>query len=166
MGSVAKRQFFVALENVGGMKLLKDVLLNEDLWFPSATAVALIAVSGLIMRHRSRGVSTMTMLVCGLNLFYGVLIGIMGFGHLLGITIKTIMGTLPVSTSGFALIIPAWWLVGSVKGLSKNRGGVWHRAIVLNACLGALLLPLAGPLAAPAAANIILLVWKRERSGT
>ena len=149
------------------MKLL-DVLLNEDLWFPPATAVALIAVTSLILRYRSRGISTTTMLVCGLNLFYGVLIGIMGFGHLLGVTIKTIMGTLPVSTSlwfvfplGFALFVPAWWLVGSVKELGKNRRGVWHRAIALNTCLGAVLLPLAGPLAAPAAANVILLVWKR-----
>lgn len=147
---------------------LLEVLLNEDLWFPSATVVALIAVTSLILRYRSRGISTTTMLACGLNLFYGVLIGIMGFGHLLGVTIKTMMGTLPVSTSlwfvfplGFALFVPAWWLVGSVKELGKNRRGVWHRAIALNACLGAVLLPLAGPLAAPAAANVILLVWKR-----
>jgi len=153
------------------MKLL-DVLLSEDLWFPSATAVALIAVSGLIVRYRSRGISRMTMLVCGLNLFYGVLIGIMGFGHLLGITIKMIMGTLSVSTSrwfvyplGFALFIPAWWLVGSVNELSKNRRGVWNRAIALNACLGAVLLPLAGPLAVPAAANVILLMWRQPARG-
>jgi hypothetical protein len=147
---------------------LLDSILNEDLWFPSATGVALLVVTGLILRCRPRGLSTTTMLACGLNLFYGVLIGFMGFGHLLAVTIMTIMGTLPVSTNpwfvfplGFALVIPAWWLVGSVKGLSKNRRSVWHRAIALNACLGALLLPLAGPLATPAAASVILLVWER-----
>ncbi len=147
-----------------------NVVLIEDLWFPMAAVIALIAVAGLILRYRSTGISTTTKLACGMNLFYGVLIGIMGFGHLLAVTIKTIMSTLPATTGqwfvvplGFALAIPAWWLVGSVKELSQNRRGVWHRAIALNACLGALLLPLAGPLAAPAAANVILLVWKRRQ---
>ena len=70
-----------------------NVVLIEDLWFPMAAVIALIAVAGLILRYRSTGFSTTTKVACGMNLFYGVLIGIMGFGHLLAVTIKTIMGT-------------------------------------------------------------------------
>ncbi|HUE82839.1 MAG TPA: hypothetical protein VMM84_12070 [Pyrinomonadaceae bacterium] len=143
------------------MKVL-DLVLNEDLWFPSAAVIALVAVAVLILRYRSRGISKPTMLACGLNLFYGLLIGIMGVGHLLAISIKTAMGTLPASTSrwfifplGFALAVPAWWLVACVKGLRNQRRPVWRRAIALNIWLGAVLLPLAGPLAAPAAVNAL-----------
>ncbi|HEU4748598.1 MAG TPA: hypothetical protein VFS56_08870 [Gemmatimonadaceae bacterium] len=145
-----------------------DLLLSEELWFPTAAAIALIAVAGLILRYRAKGIGKATTLVCGLNLFYGIVIGILGIGHLLAISIKMAVGTLPASTSrwfifplGFALAVPAWWLVASVKGLCNRKRPAWYRAIALNTWLGALLLPLAGPLAVPAAVNAILLWWKR-----
>ena len=62
---------------------------------------------------------------------------------------------------GFAITVPAWWLVASVTGLREQKRSVWRRAIVLNVWLGVLLLPLGGPLAAPAVVNGIAL-W-RER---
>lgn len=148
---------------------LIDLVLNEDLWFPTAAGIALVAVADLILRDRSRGISKSTTLACGLNLFYGLLIGILGVGHLLAVSMKTAMGALPASTSrwfifplGFALAVPAWWLVVCVKGLRNQRRPVWRRAIALNMWLGALLLPLAGPLAAPAAVNVLVLCWKRR----
>lgn len=145
-----------------------DLVLNEDLWFPPAAVVALLAAAGLVLRCRARRISRTATLACGLNLFYGLLIGILGVGHLLAVSIKTAAGTLPAGTSrwfifplGFAIAIPAWWLVASAKCLCDRRRPAWHRAIALNAWLGVLLLPLAAPLAVPAAVNAIVLWWKR-----
>ena len=98
-----------------------------------------------------------------------VVIGIMGIGHLLAVMIKSVLGTLPSSTNlwfvylfGLALVIPAWWLVASVEGLTKDVKSARHKAIGLNAWLGLVLLVPAGPLAAPAALNVLLLAWKRS----
>ncbi len=141
-----------------------DVFLNEDLWFPTATAVALIAVIALITRQWNLDIPKRTKVVCSLNLFYGFVIGIMGIGHVLAVTIKSVLGTLPSSTNlwfvyplGFALVIPAWWLVASVGGLTRGDKSARHKAIGLNAWLGLVLLVPAGPLAAPAAVNVLLL---------
>ena len=88
----------------------------------------------------------------------------MGVGHVLAVTIKSVLGTLPSSTSlwfvyplGFALVIPACWLVASVGGLTRGKKSARHKAIGLNAWLGLVLLVPAGPLAAPAAVNVLLL---------
>ena len=141
---------------------LLDLVLNEDLWFAPAALIALAAMAFLIRRYRSGGISKRTTLTCGLNLFYGLLIGIMGVGHLLAVSIKTAMGTLPAGTNrwfifplGLALAVPAWWLVACVKGLRDQRRTIRRLAIALNLWLGALLLPLGSPLAAPAAINVL-----------
>ena len=146
-----------------------DLLLNEDLWFPTATAVALLAVITLIARQWKLKITKRTKVACSLNLFYGLVIGIMGFGHLLAVTIKSVEGTLPASTNtwfvyplGLALSIPAWLLVACVGGLRRGENAVRVTAIVLNTWLGAVLLVPGGPLAAPAVVNVLLLTWKRR----
>ena len=158
---------FVACVTKGKTSLL-DLLLNEDLWFPTATSIALVAAMVLALRQRNRKISRRVKVVCGLNLFYGILIGIMGFGHLLAVTIKTVLGTLPASTNpwfvfplGFAFAIPAWWLVGSVSGLSRNGEAIRWKAVALNVWLGIVLLLPGWPLAIPAALNVLVLTWKR-----
>ncbi len=146
-----------------------DLLLNEDLWFPTATMIALVAVISLIFKQHRLNISRRTKIVCGLNLFYGFVIGIMGFGHLLAVTIKTVLGTLPASTNpwfvfplGFALAIPSWWLVANVGGLRRNGKPARLKATVLNVWLGIILLVPALPLAVPAALNVLLLNWRRH----
>ncbi len=88
------------------------------------------------------------------------------------------LGTLPSSTNlwfvyplGFALVIPSWWLVASVGGLTRDEKSARHKAIGLNAWLGLVLLVPAGRLAAPAAVNVLLLfsriqMWCRPEAGT
>lgn len=105
------------------------------------------------------------------ELFYGFVIGIMGFGHLLAVTIKTVLGTLPGSVNpwfafpfGFALAIPAWWLVMSVGGLMRNEKPARLKAMALNVWLGIVLLVPAWPLAVPAALNVLAFTWKRATS--
>ena len=145
-----------------------DLLLNEDLWFPTATAIALVAMITFIARQRKMPIPRRTKIACSLNLFYGFLIGIMGLGHLLAVTIKSVLGTLPSTTSfwnvyplGLALAVPAWWLVANVAGLKRNENAGRFKAIGLNAWLGFVLLVPGAPLAAPAIVNILLLTWKR-----
>ncbi len=76
-----------------------SVLLNEDLWFPTSVVIGLMATVVFISSKRAVLPATSTKVMCGLNLFYGVLIGIMGFGHLLAVTINLAQGTLPATTS-------------------------------------------------------------------
>ena len=144
-----------------------DVALYEDLWFPIAASIALIAVAGLVGHYRAEAVSRAVVVICALNLFYGSLIGILGFGHLLAVSITTAMGT---STGrwflyplGFAITVPAVWLAASVEGLREQKKSAWKSAIALNAWLAMLLFPLAGPLAAPALVNGIVL-WRERLS--
>ena len=143
------------------------LLLNEDLWFPAATAVALLVVMAFVFRQHRLNISKRIRVVFGLNLFYGLVVGIMGFGHLLAVTIKTFLGTLPTSTNpwfvfplGFALAIPAWWLVISVGGIARNEKPARLKAIVFNVWLGIVLLVPAWPLAIPAALNVLALARK------
>jgi len=146
---------------------LLELLLNEDLWFPTATAIALVAVMAFLFRQHRLNISRKIRVVCSLNLFYGFVIGIMGFGHLLAVTIKTVLGTLPASTNpwfvfplGFALAIPAWWLVISVGGLKRNEKPARLKAMAFNVWLGIVLLVPAWPLAVPAALNMLALTRK------
>ena len=146
-----------------------DVLLNEDLWFPTATAIALVAVAAWVFLQRRPNISKTAKIVCVLNMFYGFVIGMMGFGHLLAVTIKTVLGTLPASTNpwfvfplGFALTIPAWWLVASVGGLRRNEKAAKLKALALNIWLGLVLLVPGWPLVIPAALNVLVVSWKRS----
>lgn len=148
------------------MNVLEAVLI-EEAWFPVAALIALAAVAGLILRCRRNAVPTSVTVICALSLFYGILVGILGLGHLLAVAITTAMGT---STGrwflfplGFAIAVPAWWLVASVRGLREQKRSAWKRAIVLNAWLAVFLLPLGGPLAAPAAVNGFVLWRQRVR---
>lgn len=91
----------------------------------------------------------------------------MALGHFLAISIKTVAGTLPASTNawllfplGFAVAVPAWWLVATVRGLRRNEKAARATALGLNVWLGLVLLVPAGPLAAPAALNIVMLAMK------
>ena len=151
-----------------GATTLLDLLLNEDLWFPTATAIALVAVMVLVFKQRRLNISRMIKVMCSLNLFYGLVIGIMGVGHLLAVTIKTVLGTLPPSTNGWfvfplglALAIPGWWLVTTVGGLTRNEKRTRLKAVALNVWLGIVLLVPALPLVLPAALNVLVLTRKR-----
>ena len=141
-----------------------SILLNEDLWFPAAVTLGLIATAGFVSLKRTALPAMSTRVLCGLNLFYGVLIGIMGFGHLLAVTIKVAQGTLPETTNlwfvypfGIGLAFPAWWLVATVVGLTQGERTARTRAIGLNVWLGLALIVPGGPLAAPALLNVAML---------
>ena len=148
-----------------------DLVLNEDLWFPMATSVALIVTIITIVRQKRLLVQRRTRIKCGLNMFYGVLIGIMGCGHLIAVVTKMALGILPADTNiwfviplGLALAVPAWWLVVIMPGLAMGGRVSRNVVLALNAWLGAVLLLLGPPLAALAVVNLILLLtWKTDQ---
>ena len=147
-----------------------ELVLNEDLWFPVAATLAIIAAVILIVKQRRHQVQRRRRIASGLNMFYGVLIGIMGFGHLIGVATKMALGILPSGTSlwfllpcGFALAAPAWWLVFIAPRLALDNRAIRRKAIVFNVWLGAILLVPAPPLAALGVLNLVLCAaWRSD----
>lgn len=148
-----------------------DVLLKDDNWFLPAAAISLIAAIVLIMKVRRRQVAGRTAATGACNLFFGLLIGILGSGHLFAVTTKALLGILPAHIHiwfailfGFALAGPGWWLAFEV-GVVREDFISARRAIWLNAWL-ALVLASAGPavvLASFAGVDLSLLLWSRAR---
>lgn len=97
-----------------------------------------------------------------MNLFFGVTIGTMAFGHLLAVTVKLATGTLREGSIilfyliGIVLAVPSWWLIIHTRRiLAGDDHG--RTTVVLNTWLAMTLLALGVPnlpLAAPAVLNI------------
>jgi len=150
-----------------------DLVLDESKWLSTAMLLSIIAVFVLISRQRRQSLSHRLRILEAMNLFYGCMIGIMSFGHLLAVTVKVFQGGLDGSlwflyALGLALAIPAWWLALRVGQFVKEveRRGKWM--VALNAWLGICLLALGfhnWPLAAPAALNIAYQFHSRRAVG-
>ena len=97
-----------------------------------------------------------------MNLFFGVTIGTMAFGHLLAVTTKLALGRLEGSilvfyVIGTILAVPAWWLIHHTRGVLALQDDHGRTTLILNAWLAMTLLALGVhnlPLAAPAFLNI------------
>jgi hypothetical protein len=145
-----------------------NILLKDDNWFLPAALISLTAAVVLIIGARRRHVAGRATAAGASNLFFGVLIGILGSGHLFAVTTKSLLGILPRDIHlwlaipfGMALAGPAWWLTLEVRGLVKADSVSRKRAIWLNAWL-ALVLASAGPavvLASLACVDFLLLLW-------
>ncbi|MEM7350380.1 MAG: hypothetical protein AAF657_06210 [Acidobacteriota bacterium] len=152
------------------IETLIELVLDESKWLPTAMFLALVAVALQARGNGSGGVPGRLRILAALNLFYGGMIGIMAFGHLLAVTVKLAVGQLEGSLwmlypIGIVLAIPSWWLVASAVRLAADEERVGKadedRAgktiVTLNAVLAVCLLVLGPhnlPLAVPAAWNI------------
>ncbi len=138
------------------------LFVNESKWLTASMAFALLAVSILLCRHRHSGFPTRRRVLAAMNLFFGVMIGTMAFGHLLAVTTKLAMGTLEGSILvfyliGTALAVPSWWLIYHTRRVLASDDEHGRATLVLNAWLAITLLALGVhnlPLAAPAFFNI------------
>lgn len=141
---------------------LVALIVNESKWLTASMGFALLAVAILLYRRRHSDIPTRCRVLAAMNLFFGVTIGTMAFGHLLAVTTKLALGTLKGSTLmfyviGVALAIPSWGLIHRTREAlaSDNEGG--RAMLVLNTWLAITLLALGIhnlPLAAPAFFNI------------
>lgn len=139
---------------------LTALIVDESKWLTASMGLAMLAV--VILRRRMSSLSTRGRVLAAMNLFFGVMIGTMAFGHLLAVTTKLVLGTLHGSllvfyVIGIALAVPSWWLVLHTMRLAKEEEYGRKKLVVLNAWLGISLLAFGVhnfPLAAPAAWNI------------
>jgi hypothetical protein len=142
---------------------LAAFITGEGNWLPVAMAVALAAAAAAWIRHGDH--AARDRLMAAMNLFTGVTLTVMGFGHLLAVTTKLAQGTLAgppllLYVIGVVIVIPATLLV-----LNANRA----RAAMLNAWMAATLAALGlinVPLAIPALLNIAYAKHTRPRSGS
>jgi hypothetical protein len=138
------------------------LVLDESKWLSTSMLLSIIAALVLAVRQRGQSLSPRFKIIGAMNLFYGYMIGLMSFGHLLAVTVKVFQGTLEGSLwilypLGLALVIPAWWLVFDAGRIASFEQRWQGKLVALNAWLGLCLLALGFhnlPLAGPAALNI------------
>ena len=148
-------------------------VLNEGAWLAWSMALSFALAGVLAMRPRWRVAPSRTRVLSAMNLFYGAMIGTMGSGHLLAVTIKLVQGTLEPSVwamypLGLVLAVPGWWLAAAAWRSITESPGAETIAMRLNAWLGVSLLVLGVqnlPLAAPAAFNLAYQYHSRRAVG-
>lgn len=143
------------------MDQLIALVIDEGKWLPASLGLALLSIVMLLFRYRRSLLPVRQRILATMNLFFGVTIGTMAFGHILAITTKLLMGTLAGSiltlyAIGLILAVPSWWIVYHTRELlsSEDRG---RKTMLLNASLATALLALGIPnlpLAVPAFLNI------------
>jgi hypothetical protein len=140
---------------------LIGLIVDESKWLTASMGFAMLAVAILLYWHRHSGLPTRRTVLAAMNLFFGITIGTMAFGHLLAVTTKLALGTLEGSVPvfyviGIALAAPSWWLIHHTrKVLASDDHG--RATMVFNAWLAITLLVMGIhnlPLAAPAFLNI------------
>lgn len=126
-------------------------IVDESKWPSLSMALGLIAVLILLIHHQHSPTPVRLRIMKTMNLFYGVTIGTLAFGHLLAVTTKLFMGTLTGSAPffyaiGAAIAVPSWWLVQHAVSAVNDEN---RRTLVLNAWL-------VGTLAAMGIHNLVL----------
>jgi hypothetical protein len=142
-----------------------ELLLNAALWFPAALVLATAATAVQRARAAKRGTPRRIATLAALHTCYGCVIGVMGTGHLVAVTIRAVQGTLaqgvtwPLYPLGFALAIPAALMVASAARLPAAEATQRRRLTVLDAWLALVLIALltSAPLAIPALLNLVYL---------
>lgn len=139
---------------------LVSLIVDEGKWLTASLGLALLAVLLATYRFRHADIPVQRRILAAMNLFFGVTIGTMAFGHLLAVTAKLAMGTLEGSTLifytiGLVLIVPSWWVVFHTRQIL--RSDTKRTTLALNLWMAGTLLALGLhnlPLAAPAFLNI------------
>ena len=141
---------------------LVALIVVESKWLTASMGSALLAATVLVYRHRHSDLAGSRRVLAAMNLFFGVTIGSMAFGHLLAVTTKLALGTLegPVPVFyliGTVLAVPSWWLIYHTRRVLAPADGYGRGTLGLNAWLAITLLGLGLhnlPLAAPGFLNI------------
>jgi hypothetical protein len=139
-----------------------SIALNEGKWLAASMTLAASTVSAMAWRIRHSEMQPRSRTSALMDLFFGITMGTMAFGHLFAVTLKIALGTLegPVIglyALGIALALPSWLLLfGAMRRLIWPREHV-STTTALNAWLAGTLLILGLhnlPLAAPGILNI------------
>jgi len=141
---------------------LTALIVDESKWLPVAMGLALLVVAIMLYRYRQSGLPVRRLVLAAMNLFFGVMIGTMAFGHLLAVSVKLALGTLQGSIPffymiGTALAVPCLLLINHTRRILEPNEDHGRRTVALNAWLAITLLVLGIhnlPLATPAFFNI------------
>ena len=141
---------------------LVALIVDESQWLAASTAIALLAATAMVIRQRRSALSVRRRVLAAMNLFFGVMIGVMAFGHLLAVTTKLTTGTLdgPIQLFyliGVVLAVPSWWLIVHTRRLLVPNERPGPTTLALNAAVAVTLIGLGVqnlPLAAPAFFNV------------
>jgi hypothetical protein len=153
---------------------LVALVVDEGKWLPFAMGLALFCVSLLLYRHRHSGQPARGRVAAAMNLFFGVTIATMAFGHLLAVTTKLALGTLrPGSLAlfygiGVVLAVPSAAVVVHALRLAGGGSGLGRRTLAWNGWLALTLLVLGlhnVPLAAPGVLNVAYELHSRRVVG-
>lgn len=150
---------------------MTGVLLDTIVWFRASLLLGAVAVAACWLRARTHQVPPALITPSLLHVFYGCIIGMMGTGHLVAVTIKAAAGHLSPGVSpwfvyplGAAVAVPGWLLVLSGAMLPSARAWPRRLLVILDGWLVLLFVPL-GPsaaLAVPAALSLLWLFSRKE----
>ena len=145
-------------------------IVGEGNWLPLAMGSAFIA-GAVLWFAATTTIPLRQRILALMNLFTGVMLLIMGLGHLLAVTVKLLQGTLRGSAPlfyviGIAIVLPAWFIVRQTRAILA--AAETRRTIALNAWM-AITLGVLGivnlPLAVPALCNVGYSLHRRRWVG-
>lgn len=133
---------------------LAALIVGEGNWLPVAMIVGAVCAAGFLKHGR----------LAAMNLFVGVMLVVMGTGHVLAVSTKLMQGTLNGSAVvlyfiGAAILGPAWLLIRHARSTESAKYNFWMAAVLV--VLGLINIPLA----IPAFLNIAYARHSRLRTG-
>ena len=150
-----------------------QLLMDESKWLSAAMLLAASSTGAWALHLRGKRGWDRGATLAAMNLFYGVMIGVMGMGHLLAVALAHGRGALAGSPwvlypLGLVLAVPALALVLGAGRLAAGEERWSKRTAALDAWLATALVALGVhnlPLAAPAALNLAYQFHRRRVVG-
>jgi hypothetical protein len=150
---------------------LAAFIVGEGNWLPLAMGAGFLAAAVNWFTERPAGTPTRRRILAAMNLLTGVMLLVMGVGHLLAVTTKfsqgTLAGTVPLFyLIGLAIVVPAWFLVRHTGAILTGEDAA--TTVTLNAWMAATLAVLGLvnlPLAVPALCSIGYAMHRRRWTG-
>jgi hypothetical protein len=153
------------------MARLAAFIVGEGNWLPMAMGTAFLAAGWAWFALAPPGLPLRRRILAAMSLFTGVMLLVMGIGHLLAVTTKLMQGTLRGSAPlfyaiGIAVVVPAWFLVRNTRAILSADDA--RATVRLNAWMAVTLVVLGVvniPLAIPALCSIGYGLHKRRWTG-
>lgn len=144
------------------------LIVDEAKWLPVAMTLAVVAVAILVARRRIG--ERRHMVMAAMNMFAGVMLAVMGAGHMLAVTAKLLQGTLEGSPVvlypiGVAVLVPSSLMIAHTRAILADGGA---RTTMFNGWLAVTLAALGLhnlPLVAPLLLNIGYRLHQRRAVG-
>ena len=150
---------------------LAAFIVGEGNWLPLAMGSAFIAAAVLFFTFKDPDIPQRQRILALMNLFTGVMLLVMGTGHLLAVSTRLVQGSLRGSALlfyaiGIAIVAPAWFVAHHTRAILAAHSQ--RSTVILNAWM-AITLAVLGvvnlPLAVPALCNIAYSAHRRRWAG-